>query len=583
MHDEYDKYIILSFINATLALSIGEKVVEVPDSGLDTQKSTIHVGLLEDDAMIQVFSSGIRHIRKDKRINQWNTEGKVIKATSNARQVVVALAGGEIIYFEIDSIGQLAEMEKLTLESEVVCMDIANIPEGRQRCKFLAVGLADHSVKVFSLEPESCLTRLAAQALPSQPESVSLLEVSNKISMEIEEGEKDLYLHVGLHNGVLLKTAVDSVTGSLTDTRTRFLGSKAVRLFKVNIMGHSALLALSSRPWVSYNYLGKDYMTPLTYDALDFASGFSATICAEGIVGVHNSSQGSTLRIISSNKLGEIFNQSTVPLRYSPRKLVIHPTLRSLIIIESDHRVLGENEKNAFKQKLAELNAEVTELSEQQVGVPKVDKGKWGSCVRIVDPVQLETLELVEFEQNQSAISVLVSRFDERDDEVLLVGTVRNFVPKPKSFSECFIHAYAFVDGGKRLQYLHSTQVEDIPLSLAHYKGKLLAGIGPTLRMYSWGQKKLLKKCELKHFHAGINTINVIGDRIFTTDLADSFHVVKHKAKENQFIEFADDVLPRWITSACVLDYSTVAGGDKFENFFVCRLPQSKRVCFIFR
>jgi len=163
MHDEYDKYIILSFINATLVLSIGEKVVEVPDSGLDTQRSTIHVGLLEDDAMIQVFSSGIRHIRKDKRINQWNTEGKVIKATSNARQVVVALAGGEIIYFEIDSIGQLAEMEKLTLESEVVCMDIANIPEGRQRCKFLAVGLADHSVKVFSLEPESCLTRLAAQ------------------------------------------------------------------------------------------------------------------------------------------------------------------------------------------------------------------------------------------------------------------------------------------------------------------------------------------------------------------------------------------------------------------------------------
>jgi len=65
----------------------------------------------------------------------------------------------------------------------------------------------------------------------------------------------------------------------------------------------------------------------------------------------------------------------------------------------------------------------------------------------------------------------------------------------------------------------------------------------------------------------------VIGDRIFATDLSDSFHVLRHKNKENQFYEFADDVLPRWITSACVLDYNTIVGADKFENVFVCRLP----------
>ena len=163
MHEEFDKYIILSFVNATLVLSIGEKVVEVTDSGLDSQRSTIYVGLLEDDAIIQVFSGGIRHIRKDRRINQWNTDGKIIKASSNPKQVVIALAGGEIIYFELDPVGQLVEMEKLTLDTEVVCMDIASIPEGRQRCKFLAIGLADHSVKVLSLEPESCLARLSAQ------------------------------------------------------------------------------------------------------------------------------------------------------------------------------------------------------------------------------------------------------------------------------------------------------------------------------------------------------------------------------------------------------------------------------------
>ena len=163
INDQLDKFIIISFISATLVLSIGEKVIEVHDSGIDSTKGTLHVGLLEDDAIIQVMPTGIRHIRKDKRVNQWNTDGRIVKATSNPRQVVIALAGGEIIYFELDTIGQLTEMEKLSLESEIVCMDIGIIPEGRQICKFLAVGLSDHSVRIFSLEPESCLQRLSAQ------------------------------------------------------------------------------------------------------------------------------------------------------------------------------------------------------------------------------------------------------------------------------------------------------------------------------------------------------------------------------------------------------------------------------------
>ena len=34
IHDDFDSYIIVSFVNATLVLSIGETVEEVSDSGL---------------------------------------------------------------------------------------------------------------------------------------------------------------------------------------------------------------------------------------------------------------------------------------------------------------------------------------------------------------------------------------------------------------------------------------------------------------------------------------------------------------------------------------------------------------------
>jgi hypothetical protein len=51
-------------------------------------------------------------------------------------------------------------------------------------------------------------------------------------------------------NGLLLRTEVDRVTGQLSDTRTRFLGTRAPKLFAVSVRGRRSMLALSSRPWL---------------------------------------------------------------------------------------------------------------------------------------------------------------------------------------------------------------------------------------------------------------------------------------------------------------------------------------------
>ena len=45
----------------------------------------------------------------------------------------------------------------------------------------------------------------------------------------------------------------------------------------------------------------------------------------------------STLRILTLERLGETFNQQTAVLRYTPRKFVIHPDHRVIIVAEADH------------------------------------------------------------------------------------------------------------------------------------------------------------------------------------------------------------------------------------------------------
>lgn len=54
--------------------------------------------------------------------------------------------------------GQLNEYtERKEMSSEVVCMALGRVPAGEQRCRFLAVGLADNTVRIISLDPNVSL------------------------------------------------------------------------------------------------------------------------------------------------------------------------------------------------------------------------------------------------------------------------------------------------------------------------------------------------------------------------------------------------------------------------------------------
>ncbi|KAJ6357808.1 hypothetical protein OIU78_005611 [Salix suchowensis] len=131
VYDEFDAYIVVSFNNATLVLSIGETVEEVSDSATPP----LAVSLIGDDSLMQIHPNGIRHIREDGRVNEWRTPAKwtIVKVGSNRLTVVIALSGGELIYFEVDITGQLMEVEKHEMSGDVACLGIAPVLEGRQR------------------------------------------------------------------------------------------------------------------------------------------------------------------------------------------------------------------------------------------------------------------------------------------------------------------------------------------------------------------------------------------------------------------------------------------------------------------
>jgi splicing factor 3B subunit 3 len=112
----------------------------VQDTGFLSSAPTLAVQQIGADALLQVHPHGIRHVLASRRVNEWSVpQGKtVVCATTNKRQVVVALSSAELVYFELDLDGQLNEYEdRKAMGSTVLALSIGEVPEGRQRTPYL--------------------------------------------------------------------------------------------------------------------------------------------------------------------------------------------------------------------------------------------------------------------------------------------------------------------------------------------------------------------------------------------------------------------------------------------------------------
>ena len=277
-------------------------------------------------------------------------------------------------------------------------------------------------------------------------------------------------------------------------------------------------------------------------------------------------------RIFSIEKLGNNLLQQSIPLTYTPRKFVRHPEQPYFYVIESETNTLSQSTKLRLLNDTTAVNGDSVLLPPEEFGYPKA-QGHWASCIQIVDPINTKSvLQQIELEDNEAAVSIAAVSFASQDDETfLVVGTGKDIIVSPRSFSNAFIYVYRFLEDGKELEYIHKTKVEEPPLALLGFQGRLLAGVGHDLRIYDLGLKQLLRKCQAQVVPNLVVGLQTQGSRIVVSDVQESVVYVVYKHQENRLIPFVDDVVARWTTCSTMVDYETVAGGDKFGNIWLLR------------
>ena len=623
----YHKHIVLSFVDATLIMEVGNEgsIGESKNNDFVRNKKTVFIGetgLLEDRLgdYLQILPNAVRHIRggngnssNSKPVEEIHFDGnqEILKVAMNRRQVALGLQGGILVYLEMDhETGSFNEVKRIELGASVTCLAMQEIPRGRQKTSYLAVGTNAEKVILYALDASRLLKVVSTENLDSAPNSLCLTNFST-----VKTLQQNLILSVGQRNGVLLRFNVDKTSGEVTSDRERFLGTGAVALTETMIGGQKGVLALSPKPFILYQYDNKLCSSKLAYSRLTSVSSFSSEEVPEGFVAIEQNQ----LHFISNpEKLNNTFTENIINLKYTPRGMSVYPlsdrqvhyannnsnnnnnnteggeeddgdvpSQSVLLIIESDYNVnLNNNPFNAehsidnrYDDTMTppEFDSEETdELLSEQVGYTRGTGSGWLSAMRVVNPISGKTRSFCPFGNNESAFTItsLVFESSNNSEPYIVVGTVANLSLTDGSHNGGKIHVYRLTDSKDFVLY-HTTLIDDIPLAMAPYGGKILIAVGAKLRLYDLGKKKLLRKCQSHEFPTRIRTINPMGNRIFVGDMEESFHCLEYSFDTNMFGTLAFDKIPRFITCACPLDYNTIAGGDKFGSIFVLQVPDN--------
>jgi len=631
-----DTRIVLSFSNATVVLSVGETVEEMPSeaTGFEPSAPTLSASLFPDGSYIQVHPGQMRVISHDAKGSKASSKAwtppktsSIVCAATNSRQVVLAFTGGNLQTFEYDAtLRRPEDKEKLSLGGgvEVCAIAIPPVATGRQRAPFCVVADTGNMVRVLSLERDKGLEQVSSQALRSSATSLACVPTANPSVLQV---------FIGLTNGVLVRLTLDATSGVLSDPRPRFLGARPVKLSPVTLAGgRHGIISMSTRAFISQTSTGGlGGMQPLALPAgleLEAAASFSSDSLPEAFVAV----SGRTLKIFSlgASTLSSTFHPSaSFPCSYTPRHASLHPPSKLWVVVEAQHDALDEPGRKKSAASAAAANPRETaaaaaaaargSLASGDGGTttrwaatppPVKDCGdSWACTLRLLDPSGKGGEEgiavkcVYNFGGDETVLCSAMVSFSEgagvaggKEGEVYFVAgcaigmqPCSRLAPGGCSLLTFRLHppgssggAGMIVEGGSSggagewsFELCHRTPIPALPSAMCAYNGRLLVGVGETLVQYELGKKQLLRKSEYRGLPSFATSLATSLDRVFVGTAVDSVVLLAYLATENKFAALAEDTVNRYVSCLTLLDYDSVAVGDKFGNMCVLRVPES--------
>ncbi|TPX39150.1 hypothetical protein SeLEV6574_g07407 [Synchytrium endobioticum] len=531
----YDDTIMLSFTNETRLLyaDVEGEMSEMEDGGaIHMNESTLFALNMRGDNFIQVTSSGAYLLSTDDKIvkHSWQppAEARIVQASANFTQVLLALSGGHLVYLELSDRQELVQVSDTKVDYEVSCVDISPLQGPQAISKVCAIGLwGEGGVQVLGIPNWNVI---AAESLGEEV-------IPRAVQLSMFDGIP--YLLAALGDGTLYNYIMDSATGTLRDKRKISLGTQPVSLRPFRgADGRNHIFAASDRPTVIYSNNQKLLYSNVNLKEVIHMTPFNLAAAPNALA----LATPDKLRIGTVDEVQKLHIR-TIPLGEFARR----------ITHENSHRVFGI----------------LTTRIEVDDGGMEAER----SFLKILDDQTFDLIDTFELQQFEMPESITIVSFINDPQPTFAVGTAFA-VPTEAEPSRGRILLFRLTSA-RRLSLIAATEIPGSAYSIVSLQERLVASVNSRIIVFSFDLSRdalhaILTPKSSHHGHIVALYLAVHGHFLLVGDMMKSVSVLRLGA-DDALEEVAKDYSTHWMTAVQMLDDETYLGGDSMYNLLAWR------------
>ena len=450
LDSEFDKYLVQSFTHETRVLVIEEEELsELESYCFETNVQTLLCLNAEQKLVVQVTQRSMRLIDTSSlsMVNEYTFPADKIAtvACGGKNQIVIALSGGNVLYFIIDSTTQSLKLcSETLLDQDVACMTLRPVTGGGLS-DLLVLGMwTDKSVRLVSLAGDMVETMRVVLTEEAQARDIVMCSL---------ESAEDCYLFIGFGDGSMLSYQM-SASNALANKRRVVLGTHPISFTYFHNCGTPCVFASSDHPTIIYSASNKLVFSMVNAESeVTSMAPFHSHLFANSIA----VSSESTLAISVIDNLQKVHVKSHM-LSETPRRIAYHKASSSYVLC---------TEKTVVN-----------------------DAGVEETIYRILflDENNFTTLHCEELDRFEQSLSITTMTFagiagtlGQRD--CIVVGTAF-VVPHELEPSRGRIYVYDIDPMDRTVSPVTRLDVNAAVFSLAPAQGRLVCGLGNKVQVF---------------------------------------------------------------------------------------------------
>jgi DNA damage-binding protein 1 len=558
-YGDYDKYLVQSFTGETKILAIADdEMSEVTIQGFRNERS-IYCGNFGGNFLVQVTVSSALLIdaKTHEQVHQYSPSGNVIIATASDSQLILACAGGALIYLELDQeLRQLREIAQVGLDHDAACMTLSKPDIFASKCgdamdvdaesstdgelrksgsgsaTILALGMwTDTSVRLLTLPNLQEINRV---------ELGGDVQVRSCVMAQLCPGSS--YLMLGLGDGVLVTFSLQLERGlpTLGNSKRTILGVRPISLSPFSSNGSTCVFASSDRPTVIYGRNGKLlFATANISTEVNFMVPFNCEMFPESLALCSEAG----LAISMVDEIQKIHIKK-YPLRVMPRRICHFPAVHCYAVISED------------------------------VSADDLKTGR----VLFLDDCTFDEVKSVELDTLEWGLSMATCRFDSSPHEYVVVGTGFNDPneDQPKRGRILVFCGQVGNDERRSIECVYEEELRGAVFSLINFKEALLACVLNNVHIFKWAPDGENGKYKLKNVgtphteHVLALHAKCMGDQVVIGDILRSVSLMKYR-EDCTLEEVARDCSANYTRAVEFLDEDCCVAAEDDGNLFIVK------------